>query len=342
MRRLSAVAAAAALVPAVLVTAACGAGSKNAAPKTTTSTVPLETTTTAPPPPAILTNLPIADRGKLKRPVLVVKVENAPEARPQSGMDKSDVVYEEVVEGGIVRFMCVFQSQDAPEVGPVRSVRPVDPDIVSPLGGLFAYSGGAPQFVKLIKRAPVRLVGFDEATSAYNKKPGRAAPHNLYTSTPKLYERAKDTDKVPPPLFTFGAASGGTPAVRANVVMGGLTNAVWDWDAASARWKRTTNGTPHVMADGTQLAFANVIVQYVHYSNTSSVDPAGFPVPTASVIGTGQAVVLSGGTMVKATWTKKSATDVTAWTDAAGVPVNFASGPTWIMLAPIGANTQIS
>jgi hypothetical protein len=327
---------------AALVLSACGGGSKSSSKTTSTSsTVPLQSTTTAPPPPAILTNLPQPDGSKLKRPVLVVKVENAPEARPQSGMDKADVVFEEVVEGGIVRFLCVFQSQDAGEVGPVRSVRPVDPDIVSPLGGLFAYSGGAPQFVKLIKRAPVRLVGFDEFTSAYTKKPGHAAPHNLYTSTSRLYERAKDGDKVPPPLFTFGTATG-TPAVKAHVVMGGLTDAVWDWDPAISRWNRTTNGTAHVMAGGAQLSFANVVIQYVHYSNTSSVDPAGFPVPTASVIGTGQAVVLSGGTQVKANWTKKSAGDVTAFTDAAGLPVNFAPGPTWVMLAPVGANTQIS
>jgi hypothetical protein len=320
-----------------LIVAGCGGG-KKAAPTTTTSTIPTTTTTTAPP-LAILTGLPIADVADRDRPVLVVKVENAPEARPQSGIDKADVVYEEVVEGGIVRFLCVFQSQDAAEVGPVRSVRPVDPDIVSPLGGLFAYSGGAPQFVKLIKQAPVRLVGFDEDTGAYFKKAGKAAPHNLYTSTKKLYEKAKSTDKVPPPLFTFGTPTG-TAVVHASVPMSSQTAVDWDWDAASKRWKRTTNGTAHVTADGAPLAFANVIVQYVRYTNTSSRDPAGNPVPIASVIGTGQAAVLSGGTLLSATWTKHSATDVTAFTDAQGLPVNLTAGPTWIMLAPVG--TQIT
>ena len=337
MRKPAVLAAAAALV---VVSASCGGGSKKAA-KTTTTTAAFETTTTTAPPPAILTNLPITDRSKLKRPALVVKVENAPEARPQSGMDKADVVYEEVVEGGIVRFLAVFQSQDATEVGPVRSVRPVDPAIVSPLGGLFAYSGGAPQFVKLIKKAPVRLVGFDEFTSAYTKKSGRAAPHNLYTSTVKLYEKAKDDDKPPPQLFTYGQAAG-VPVRHASVVMGGPTTGTWDWDPASSRWKRATNGTPHVMVGDVQLAFSNVIIQYVRYTNTGSVDPAGFPVPTASVVGTGKAVVLSGATRVDVTWAKKSAADVTAYTDASGIPVNLAPGPTWVMLAPVDAQTQIS
>lgn len=321
---------------ALLAAGACGGGKKKP-PVTTTTAVPTTTTTTAPP-LAILTGLPLADKAKQARPILVVKVENAPEARPQSGIDRADVVYEEVVEGGLVRFMCVFQSQDADEVGPVRSVRPVDPDIVSPFGGLFAYSGGAPQFKKLIQAAPVRLVGYDEDTGAYVKKPGKAAPHNLYTATAKLYEKAKDTDKVPPPLFTFGSPTG-TPVVHATVVMGGPTVADWDWDAAAKRWKRGSNGTPHVTADGTQLAFANVVVQYVRYTNTTSRDPAGNPVPTATVIGTGQALILSGGTLVHATWTKKTPNDVTVYQDAEGLPINFTPGPTWVMLAPVGAST---
>jgi len=325
---------AAACAALVFLVAACGGGKKKAAPTTTTA-IPTTTTTTAPP-LAILTGVPIGDKANLSRPVLVVKVENAPDARPQSGIDKADVVFEEVFEGGIVRFMCVFQSQDAHEVGPVRSVRPVDPDIVSPFGGLFAYSGGTKQFVAMIEHAPVRLVGYDQFSGGYFLKPGRAAPHNLYTTTQKLYTKAKSTDKVPPPLFTFGTPTG-TAAVHATVVMSGQTVVDWDWDAAAKRWKRTTNHTAHVTADGAQLAFSNVVVQFVHYANTSARDPAGNPVPVADVIGTGQATILSGGTSVNATWTKKTPTDVTTYTDAQGLPINFTPGPTWIMLAPVGA-----
>jgi hypothetical protein len=321
----------------VVAGAACGGGGKSSTSKTTL-TLPDTTTTTTPPPPAILTNLPLADRERLNRPALTIKVENAPEARPQSGIDRADVVYEEVVEGGVVRFLCVFQSRDADSVGPVRSVRPVDPDIVSPLKGYFAYSGGAPQFVKLIKAAPVTLVGYDELTKAYTKRRDKAAPHNLYTSTEKLYEGGKKADGPPPQLFTYGTSTG-APVTHATVVMGGPTKADWDWDPAESRWKRTTNGTPHVMEDGPQLAFANVVVQYVRYRNTTSRDPSGALVPTAEVVGTGSAMVLSGGTMVKATWTKKSRSDVTTFTDAAGLPIPLLPGPTWVMLAPIGAAT---
>ena len=326
----------AAVVSLVVATAACGGSKKKAS--TTPTTVEV-TTTTVPNPNAVLTGVPIGDEDHLERPAVVIKVENSPEARPQSGMHKADVIFEELVEGGVVRFLCVFQSQDAESVGPVRSVRPVDPDIVSPLGGLFAYSGGAPQFERLIKKAPVRLVGYDQLTKAYTLRKEKRAPHNLYTSTEKLYDAAKDSDKTPPQLFTYGEITSGTPVTHATVVMGGRTTADWDWDTAAGRWKRTTNGVAHTVEGGQQLAFANVVIQYVRYRDTTSRDQAGFPVPTADVVGTGKATILSGGNMVKATWTKRGATDVTTWTDSAGVPINFQPGPTWVMLAPLGAQT---
>lgn len=102
------------------------------------------TTSTTLAPFAPLTGLPLTDQARLGRPALVVKIENAPASRPQSGLDAADVVYEEIVEGGITRFLAVFHSADAEPIGPVRSLRPSDPDIIAPFGGLFAYSGGIP------------------------------------------------------------------------------------------------------------------------------------------------------------------------------------------------------
>lgn len=326
-----------ALLVGLTATAACSDGG-GAAPTTTTE--PEVTTTTAPPPPAILTGAPIPDERNLKRPALSVKIDNAPQARPQSGLDQADVVYEEVVEGGVVRFMAVFQSRDAELIGPVRSVRPVDVELVTPLEGLFAYSGGAPQFERMIKRAPVRLVGADQVGDLYDRRKGKRAPHNLYTSTASLWEKAKDSDDPPPSLFTYGVPTGAA-ASHATVVMGPLTTAAWDWDPALKLWLRTTNGTKHVVEEGPQLGFANVIVQYVRYSNTSSKDAAGFAVPTAEVLGRGEALVLAGGTQVRATWSKKTVGDVTTFTDATGVPVQLAPGATWVMLAPARASTDV-
>lgn len=327
-----------ALAAVVVIAAACSDGGAAAAPATTTQ--PEVTTTTQPPPPAILTGLPIPDERNLERPALSVKIDNAAQARPQSGIDQADVVYEEVVEGGVVRFMAVFQSRDADLVGPVRSVRPVDAELVAPLKGLFAYSGGAPQFERLIKKAPVRLVGADQVGERYERRKGKRAPHNLYTSTAALYEKANDDDEPPPALFTYGTPTG-PAASQVSVVMGPMTTGLWDWDADLKLWLRSTNGTRHVVEEGPQLAFANVIVQYVRYSNTTSRDSAGFRVPTADVIGTGDALVLAGATQVRATWEKRSISDVTVYMDSTGVPVELLPGPTWVMLAPHNAPTTL-
>ncbi|MEO6120712.1 MAG: DUF3048 domain-containing protein [Acidimicrobiales bacterium] len=303
----------------------------------------VSSTTAAPPVLAPLTGLSSPNAG---RPALVVKVDNSPAARPQVGLDKADVVFEEVVEGGEVRFMAVYQSQDAESVGPVRSVRPVDPDIVSPLGGLFAYSGGAPQFTALIRRAPVTLVGFDELSRAYTRRRDRRAPSNLFTSTAALYAGAKADDTAPPPLFGFVgtgvafAPSGAVPAVHLTVNVSARSRADWDFDAATQLWRRGTNGTAHTVEGGAQLAFANVVVQFVPYRNTSSRDPAGSPVPTAEVVGTGPVLVASAGQTVRGTWSKSSPTAVTEYRDGAGAPLALTPGTTWVTLAPTGAATS--
>ena len=91
-------------------------------------------------------------RGGARRPALAVKIENSVDARPQSGLNAADVVWEEVVEGGITRFVAVYHSTLPPEIGPIRSVRPMDAAIAGPLHGLFAFSGGQGPFVDADRR----------------------------------------------------------------------------------------------------------------------------------------------------------------------------------------------
>jgi len=334
------------VVAGLLGLAACSGGGDEAADDGAASKSPAAddaaTTTLPPDTPGPLTGLATPNAG---RPALVVKIDNAPAARPQAGLDKADVVFEEMVEGGEVRFMAVFQSQDAGSVGPIRSVRPVDPEVISALGGLFAYSGGAPQFTALIRKAPVTLVGVDELGSAYTKRRDRKAPHNTYSDTAKLYAGAKSDTKAPPVLFVRLAEGqafaplGVAPATHLTANITGRVKADWDFDAAANLWRRGTNGTPHVVEGGNQLGFTNVITQFVTYKNTSSRDAAGNPVPTAEVIGSGKAIVLSGPNVVEARWSKASATAVTEYTDTAGAPLALTPGASWVTFAPNGATT---
>jgi hypothetical protein len=327
------------------LTAACSGGGK----KKSAAETPAASTSTTSPLRYALTGLPSTDHKLVNRPVLVVKIENAPDARPQSGLEAADVVYEEVVEGGLTRFLAVFQSHDADPVGPIRSVRPTDPDIIRPLGGLFAYSGGTKKFINLLHQAPVRDVGYDAATGAYTKRSGRRAPHNLYSSTKKLYEKAKDSDKHPPNLFAFlpsGTAFGGAgvvPAASVNLILGPLGTANYAYDVPTGTYHRSEQGTPHLAEGGAQIAPTNVIIQYVRYViSPGDTDVTGNPVYKAQVIGGGEAWIFSNGKLVKGTWSKPTADDITTYKDAAGQPIALVPGQTWVELPPVGAQTTVA
>lgn len=296
-----------------------------------------------------LTGLPALDPAIAGRPLLAVKIDNAPEARPQAGLERADVVVEELVEGGLVRFMAIFQSQDADRVGPVRSVRPVDGVFLTPIHGYFAYSGGNLIEKALIKQAPVTLVGFDELPAAYSRRRDRKSPHNLYTSTQGIYSRAPAASGAPAPLFLYRAAgsplagAGVVPVAKVDVDMGNLTKAEWTWDAATSVFRRSTNGTPHTFEGGGQLGFTNVVIEFVNYQNrpNGETDSVGNPVPEANIVGTGDAWILSGGGIVRGRWNRADNVNVTTYTDATGAPIKLGAGNTWVMLAPTGVPTAV-
>lgn len=335
-----------ALVAAAVV-AGCG-GSGGDAPITTTAAPgPASTVATVPPtappvPLAPLTGLP-ADPALRDRPALSVKIDAAAEARPQVGLDKADLIFEEVVEGGLVRFMAVFQSKDAPTVGPVRSVRFVDAKLVTPLGGYFAYSGGNPDVVATIKKAPVKLVGFDELTKVYTRVRTRKAPHNMLTSTVALYANGGLPAGAPAPQTTFrpaGTPTGapGAPVVaRAQIDLTGNTKTSWAYDASSGRWIRSMNGSIHVLEGGAAISMANVVVLFVPYKDTNVRDAVGNVSPEPDVLGSGDLAVLTGDRLVRGRWTRPKVEQAPALLDQGGNPVALAPGPTWIVLAPTGA-----
>lgn len=298
-------------------------------------------------PIAPLTGLPLADQAKLRRPALTVKVENSPASRPQSGLDAADVVFEEIVEGGVTRFLAVFHSTDAELVGPVRSVRPSDPDIVAPFEGLFAYSGGIPSFIQALQRAPgITDIGVDRLDEGpdkpYTRRPGRAAPSNLYTSTPELYAAAPSTGTDPPGRFAdfladgeaFGGA-GAAPATGLDLTVG-RTAVVYDYDAASRTYRRAG------LVEGSGVVAAtNVVVQFTNYTATDEVDQSNTAVEKAVTVGSGDALILSGGTVVRGRWSKSSASAYTTWTDSTGAPIKLAPGRTWVELPRTGAAATV-
>ena len=287
-----------------------------------------------------LTGVPATDAVKASRPAVAVKIDNIPAARPQAGLDQADVIFEEFTEG-ITRFVVVFHSADAGMVGPVRSVRPADANIVKAFGGPMVFSGGAPAVLDVMRSAGVRQVTENDRDTL-RRRSGRRAPHNLYTNTEAMFRKA-GAGSPPPALSpflrqgqTYGPA-GMAPATRLELAPAPGVRAAYQWDTASSTWQRSTDGRPHTLEGGAQLAPKNVIVQYTPYSTFPADRKVRFP----EVVGSGDAVVFVNGTQVRARWTKSSPTTVTTYADTRGTPIPLAPGQTWIHLQEPGSAVTI-
>jgi hypothetical protein len=337
---------------ATCLVAACSGGTKSAAPTvpattteppTTTSSTTLATTTSPPPtappvPVAPEVGVPDPTGESLTRPALWVKVENTPEARPQAGLDEADVVYEQVTEAGITRFITLFNSQLPDVVGPIRSTRAMDSDVVAPLGGVFAYSGGIPQSVDLINHAPVAAVDETAAKAAMFRDRSKRAPHNLYGHPTDLLALGADQPRPVPALFSYlpaGQAFTGDPISAFRVDFDAPYAPIYSFDPASRTWLRSIGLAPFTAASGQQIAPTNVIVQFV---------PCCLPVPeggTYMTVGTGEAWVFSDGKMVQGTWTRNDRSEVTTFLDANNQPIRLNPGRTWVEFVPNGDNVDV-
>jgi hypothetical protein len=321
-----------------LVVAACGGGGNDEGRRTGANSggagPPLTTPTTVKVAISPLTGMLDNDGASLTRSSLAVKIENTPEARPQSGLDVADVVYEEVVEGSITRFWAIFNSTVPPNVGPIRSVRLMDPGIVSPFGGVVAFSGGTGPNVALIRATPTVAIDESNAADAFYRDSKRFAPHNLYGDTSKLFGRGGQP--VPPkPVFSYlsaDQAAGGSPVSQFRVGFSSGYDPTYVFDAAKRVWLRHYGTTPFKAVSGEQVAPANVIVQYIRYPANSE----------GVVIGEGDAWVFVDGFLVKGRWSKPDNVTPTAFTDAAGQVVRLRPGRTWVELLPVGSAVDVT
>jgi hypothetical protein len=316
----------------------------HASTTTTTSSTSSTTTTTTPVvakprPVAPLTGLAYPKRLLKNRSALTIKIDNTPQAHPQFGVQDADVVYEEIVEGGITRLAAIFNSHVPSIVGPVRSVRRTDREIVFPIGGIFAFSGGAEYAVKSIETAPVKLYDQSNAGSSMYRDPSRPAPHNLLANGVLLM--AKDGKPRPPPaLFTYlaGKKTFQGPAVRAFTV--GFESgfaATYDWNTATKSWDRSIFGAPDVSAEGVRLSPKNVIVMTVNY-----VGGVGVIDSYAQLVGTGPVAVFSQGRVERGTWSRANLRQRTIYKNAQGRIIDLTPGQTWVELMSTGESVSVT
>jgi hypothetical protein len=284
----------------------------------------------------------------MRRAVLAVKIDDTERGRPQTGLAEADVVFEEMVEGGLTRLLAVYHSQDPDTVGPVRSARSTDLFILAELGRpLFAWSGANPTFAAAVEAADIVDVGMRAAPDAYHRASDRRAPYNLYAAPDRLREAAAGDDAASTPpssLFSYREADaplsgpGVGPAVGFRTTgSDDLTVEIeWAWDVPSASWLRGQNGTPHVDSDGERVRVANVIVRVTPYRDSGVRDSLGAVVPEAAAVGEGDAWLLSDGRAQRGRWHKPSPDAPTTYIDADGAPLRLTPGPTWVEVLPPG------
>jgi hypothetical protein len=333
----------------LVVATGCGDSTKKAAPTTTAPTTTLAPTTTVAPttsttkpvvPVAPLTGLPQPNGAALNRSAVVVKIDNIDQARPQTGVNQADVVYEEMVEGGLTRLAAVFQSQLPNPVGPIRSGRTTDEGIIDDLNyPVFAYSGANADFLAALGQQPAVNVNADSHPTLFFRAGPNQAPHNLFANATQLAAQAVPGKGAPPALFTYRAAgqsagAGATPNASATVTFP-AAKAVWTYQASTNTWLRAQNGTPDVDIAKVQVSASNVVIQAVPYI-TAMTETGGTIIPEGQLVGTGQVWVLTNGTMVPGTWSRSSLTSVTTWTDSTGQPIRLTPGTTWVELLPSG------
>lgn len=264
------------------------------------------------------------------RPAIVVKIDNVEDARPPVGINRADVVYEELVEGGLTRLAAVFHSRGSDPVGPVRSARSTDVHLFPMLNRpLFANSGGNAGVRYEMSQSTLVDVGNSVVPPAYYRDDNRVVPHNLFTSTTELWNAMGSRGGTPPALFSFRGPNAALPASAqpiSGVTIRFPTRIDYDWNGTG--WTRTQSGRRHVDSDGVQIAPANVIVQFVPYKQSAS-DPNS---PEAVVTGSGDAWVLTAGKMILGTWSRADDQSVSVYTDSEGKPITLTPGTTWVEL----------
>lgn len=297
---------------------------------------------TAPPPPPVCPLTGEDPEGEVpSRPALAIKVENSPAARPQTGLFWADIVYEEPVEGGITRFIAVYQCQDASRVEPVRSARLTDPDILVQFGRpLFAFSGGGAGLAPAVKKAGLIDVNYlhPAAIDAYERDPAKSPPHDLYTSTRALYRAVKGKTRdlgAPDPVFLYTTESiRGKKVDQIHLPFSTTSDVYWKWDRGADAFNRYHGADPHVASDGTHLSAKNVVVQVVELVLTNIVDANGVRSPKVISVGEGKAYVLRNGRLTVGRWERPSLDDLTKFYDRNGNEIRLVPGNTWVELVP--------
>jgi len=340
------VVAAVAIVAVSLVAALAGSAAPAKPPVVTAAPLPPKPTPTPTPTPTAhhptqlldpFTGEPVKTLGR----VLAVKIDNIVTARPQTGLQSADLVYVIPVEGGLSRFMAVFSSHIPSVIGPVRSARQSDLDILRQFGRpAFAWSGATPHLVPFVERAPLVDL-YALKVGGYYRVNSRVAPENLYADPRTLLREAPNASKARDIGFRFGPLPAGGRVTASITVRYPATAFTFRWSAAAGRWLVWMDGAPGEAAEGGQLGGKTVIIQYTRIATSRFEEYGGRP-PYAISTGSGKAVILRNGRAFTVHWSRPNLDSGTTFTLPDGQRMLFAPGQVWIMYAPDNHSSYVN
>ena len=334
-----------ALVVVGLVFASCGGSSDSTSTESVveSSVASVEettTTTTIPIVRAPLTGAQAPDESVLGRPALVVKIDNHPKSRPQWGLNQADIVFEENVEQ-LTRFAAVYHSQGSDPVGPIRSGRLQDINLLASFNGpLFAWSGGNAQVSAAIRKSTMVDLSHSSANEAggFRRESSRVAPHNLVAETSKLWTLAP-ADAIPPvPQFEYRAdgetvPTDSKPAGAVKISMDGV-DIMWEWSPENLTFVRSQDDKPHVDMQDVRINAPNVVVVSVVYTKSGSS-------PVAKSVGSGEVWVYTAGKLIQGSWERLDPIKPFVFKDTKGAVIKLTPGRTWVEVIRAKSATHI-
>lgn len=314
--------------------ASAGGGASSTGPASPRS-APSATLPPAPSPTPLRTS-PLTGRPEVQaRPVLVVKLDNTGNAQPHAGLDRADVVYLEEVEYGITRIAAVFASEVPERIGPVRSARITDLDLLAQYGApAFAFSGAQRKLWPAIADSSLADVSPNKGAEGYARDRSRRAPYNYFVDGRIALDRAPDATVTHDVGFLFSDSPppGGQPARGASMAWGGA-DASFSYDSERGDYRVSLNGR-RAKAEGNDAGqrASTVVIQHVRQQPSAYFDRGGGNTPHADTIGSGTATVLRDGLAFDARWVRESAGSGTLFTLSDGTPMTFKPGQQWIVL----------
>lgn len=297
--------------------------------------------------PSTLTGLPV-DPNVNNRTVTAIMIENSIDARPQSGLDQAGVVFEAIAEGGVTRFMGVFQDTQPSYIGPVRSARPYYIQWALGFNAAYAHVGGSPDALADLNAWNVRNIDQFANSAAFQRISSRYAPHNVYTSISQL-NTVENTKGWTSSNFKGFIRKADTPAktpTASNLsftLSGPIYNPSFTYNPSTNNYTRSENGTFHnVISQSGALTpiTPKVVVALITPLGQGALDSSGAYYSDYNVLGSGQAMIFQDGTEITANWNKQNSTDQITFTDNSGNPVKLNAGQTWLTAVATSANVS--